>query len=134
VALVGTLLTWQALFWFAPLFEKKSPILNNFERFLAAFEEAFRKHGKNQWTTNKIQFLQTKSTVSISVCIRFQTTSIWNQLGRRSTYKWISLRTKRWRQELTIITAWCPNTQWDLSEIISQVVKYDSQLFQRRQD
>jgi hypothetical protein len=27
----------QALSWFAPLFEKKAPILNNFEVFLAIF-------------------------------------------------------------------------------------------------
>ncbi len=46
VALVGTLLTGQALSWFAPLFEKRSPILNNFETFLEAFVEAFGEHDK----------------------------------------------------------------------------------------
>jgi len=39
--LVRTLLTRQVLFWFAPLFEKRTPILNNFELFLATFAKAF---------------------------------------------------------------------------------------------
>ena len=46
VGLVETLLTGQALSWFAPLFEKRSPILGNFETFLEAFAEAFGEHDK----------------------------------------------------------------------------------------
>lgn len=48
VGLVRTLLTRQALSWFAPLFEKKSPILSNFEAFLEAFGEAFEEHDKTR--------------------------------------------------------------------------------------
>ena len=48
VGLVGTLLTGQALSWFAPLFEERSPILNNFKMFLEAFAEAFGKHDKTR--------------------------------------------------------------------------------------
>nr|PNR52172.1 hypothetical protein PHYPA_008546 [Physcomitrium patens] len=54
VGLVGTLLTGQALSWFAPLFEKRSSILNNFETFLEAFAEAFGEYDKVRWTTTKI--------------------------------------------------------------------------------
>jgi hypothetical protein len=38
VGLVGTLLTGIALAWFVPLLEKKSPILENFETFIAEFQ------------------------------------------------------------------------------------------------
>jgi hypothetical protein len=52
------LLSGQALFWFAPLFERLTPVLNNFEAFLAAFAEAFEDHGKTRSTTTKICVLQ----------------------------------------------------------------------------
>ena len=58
VGLVGTLLTGQALSWFAPLFEKRSPILSNFETFLEAFAEAFGEHDKVRWATTKIRSLR----------------------------------------------------------------------------
>ena len=58
VGLVRTLLTGQALLWFAPLFEKRSPILNNFETFLEAFAEAFGEHDKARWATTKIWLLR----------------------------------------------------------------------------
>ena len=51
------MLTKQALSWFAPLFERKTPILNNFEVFLAAFAEAFKDHDKACLATIKIRVL-----------------------------------------------------------------------------
>jgi hypothetical protein len=58
VELVGTLLIGQALSWFAPLFEKRVPVLNKFEAFLAAFAEAFEDHNKARSTTTKILVLR----------------------------------------------------------------------------
>ena len=40
------------------LFEKRSPILNNFETFLEAFVEAYGEHDKAGWATIKIWSLQ----------------------------------------------------------------------------
>ena len=54
VGLVGTLLTEQALSWFAPLFKMEAHILNNFEAFLAGFVEVFKDHDKAYSTTTKI--------------------------------------------------------------------------------
>ena len=39
--LVGTLLTDIVLAWFAPLLEKISPLLNNFEEFIKEFKACF---------------------------------------------------------------------------------------------
>lgn len=58
VSLVGTSLTSQALSWFCPLFEKKSPILYNFEIFLAASAKAFEEHNKISLGTTIIHSLQ----------------------------------------------------------------------------
>ena len=41
VGLVGMLLSDSALAWFAPLLEKESPLLNNFEEFLSEFLSEF---------------------------------------------------------------------------------------------
>ena len=64
VGLMGTLLTGQALSWFAPLFEKNAAILSNFEAFLGAFSEAFGEHDKIRLATTKIHSLRqgTRST------------------------------------------------------------------------
>ena len=57
--LVGqTLPTRQALFWFAPFFEKNSLVLSNFEAFLATFAEAFGDHDKVRFAIIEIQILQ----------------------------------------------------------------------------
>jgi hypothetical protein len=54
---VGKKHSQQALFWFVLLFEKKAPVLNNFEAFLIAFTEAFENHGKARSATTKIHIL-----------------------------------------------------------------------------
>ena len=56
--LVGTLLTEQALSWFAPLFEKNATILSNFKAFFGAFSEAFGEHDKIRSATMKIRSLR----------------------------------------------------------------------------
>ena len=56
--LVGTLQTWQTLLWFAPLFQKRSPILSNFKTFLEAFLETLGKHDRIRWATTKIRSLR----------------------------------------------------------------------------
>jgi hypothetical protein len=54
------LLTRQALSWFASLFERRAPVFNNFEAFLATFAEAFEDHDKARSTT-KIRVLWQRS-------------------------------------------------------------------------
>ena len=54
VGLVGTLLSGSALAWFAPLLEKKSPLLNNFEEFISEFKARFGDTDSISSTINKI--------------------------------------------------------------------------------
>ena len=41
VGLVGTLLSGTALAWFAPLLEKRSSLLENFDAFIEEFKASF---------------------------------------------------------------------------------------------
>ena len=54
VGLVGMLLRGSALAWFAPLLEKESPLLNNFEEFLNAFKASFGDTDSIRTSINKI--------------------------------------------------------------------------------
>ena len=57
VGLVGTLLSGTTLAWFAPLLEKKSPLLNNFENFISEFKASFKDTDSVKTAINKIQRL-----------------------------------------------------------------------------
>ena len=56
----------QPLSWFALMFEKCLPMLNNFNIFLEAFTKTFGEHDKAQWAKKKIRSLQqgTHSTLT----------------------------------------------------------------------
>ena len=58
MGLVGTLLSGSALAWFAPLLEKESPLLNNFEEFLSEFKACFGDTDSIRTTINKIRRLR----------------------------------------------------------------------------
>jgi len=130
VGLVGTLLTGQALSWFAPLFEKRSPILNNFEAFVEAFTEAFGEHDKARWATTKIRSLR-QGTRSVSVYasdFRQLACDInWDEEALMSQFYW------GLRDDVKDLLLSLPDPQ-TLNEAISQAVKCDNRLFQRRQD
>ena len=57
VGLVGTLLTRTALAWFAPLLEKKSPILDNFDTFINEFQASFGDTDSVKIAINKLRRL-----------------------------------------------------------------------------
>lgn len=130
VGLVGTLLTGQALSWFAPLFEKRSPILNNFETFLEAFAEAFGEHDKARWATTKIRALRqgTRSASVYASDFRQLVCDInWGEEALMSQFHW------GLRDDVKDLLLFLPDPR-TLNEAISQAVKCDNRLFQRRQD
>ena len=57
VGLVGTLLTGTALAWFAPLLERHSPLLEDFEGFVKEFQDNFGDTDSMRKTVNKIRRL-----------------------------------------------------------------------------
>lgn len=130
VGLIGTLLTGQALSWFAPLFEKRSPILNNFETFLEAFAEAFGEHDKARWATTKIRSLRqgTRSASVYASDFRQLACDInWDEEALMSQFYW------GLKDDVKDLLLSLPDPR-TLNEAISQAVKCDNRLFQRRQD
>lgn len=74
VSLMETLFIEQYLSWFAALFEKLSPILNNFEMVLAAFVEAFEEYDKRHArdaATTKIRFLWQRTHLALIYASNF---------------------------------------------------------------
>jgi hypothetical protein len=53
VGFIGTLLTGTAAAWFAPILETSSPLLQDFNAFMAKFEVVFRDSDKARTSANK---------------------------------------------------------------------------------
>jgi hypothetical protein len=66
------LLTGQVLSWFAPLFERRAPGLNNFEAFLVAFAEAFEDYDKTRSAITKIRVLRQGSCLAPIYALDFR--------------------------------------------------------------
>jgi hypothetical protein len=58
VGFVGTLLTGTAATWFAPILETSSPLLQDFNAFMAEFEVVFGDSDKARTSANKLRRLQ----------------------------------------------------------------------------
>jgi hypothetical protein len=57
VGFVGTLLTGTAAAWFTPILETSSPLLQDFNAFMAKFEAVFGDSDKARTSTNKLRWL-----------------------------------------------------------------------------
>ena len=128
--MVGTLLTESALSWFAPLFERRSPILSNFETFLEALTEAFGEYDKARVALNKIYALQQGSR-SVSVYA-----SEYRQLAADINWgeqAFMDQFYRGLRDDVKDLLLNIPDPR-TLDEAISQAIKCDNRLFQRYQD
>ena len=127
VGLVGTLLTRQTLSWFAPLFEKRSPILSNFKILLEALVEAFGKYDKVRWTRTKIWSLQQGERFASVYVLDFRQLASdinWGEETLVSQFYWIL------RDDVKELLWPLPDSQTH-NEVISQTIKCDNRLFQR---
>jgi hypothetical protein len=57
VGFVGTLLTGTAATWFVPILETSSPLLQDFNAFMAEFEAMFGDSDKARTSANKLHCL-----------------------------------------------------------------------------
>jgi hypothetical protein len=112
------------------LFENRSSILSNFETFLEVFTKAFGEHDKVRWATTKIRSLRQGSRSASVYASDFRQLASdinWGEKALVSQFYW-GLRDDVKDMLLTL-----PDPQ-TLNEAISQAVKYENRLFQRRQD
>jgi hypothetical protein len=124
------LLTGQALSWFALLFERRALVLNNFEAFFAAFAEAFEDHDKARSTTTKIRIIQRRSCPASVYASDFRLLACdinWDEEALINQFHW------GLRDDVKDLLLCMPDPQ-TLNEAISQAVKCNNRLFQRRQD
>ena len=130
VGFVGTLFTGQALSWFAPLFENRSPILSNFEAFLQAFAEAFAEHDKARVAASKIYSLRQGSRPASVYASDFRQLAADINWGEEALMCQFHRGLKDNVKDL-LLNLSDPRT---LDEAISQAVKCDNRLFKRYQD
>ena len=126
--LVGTLLTDIVLAWFAPLLEKISPLLNNFEEFIKEFKVCFgdtdgaRINQQDSYTTSSDQPTLTYAAnfCLIASDIPWDEQALMDQFcfGLRSDVKDLLLT--------------FPKDPRSLIEAISQAIRCDNRLFERR--
>jgi hypothetical protein len=72
VRFVGTLLTGTTAAWFAPILETSSPLLQDFNAFMAKFEAMFGDTDKARTSTNKLHRLQQGTRSAIIYASKFR--------------------------------------------------------------
>lgn len=130
IGLVGTLLTGQALSWFAPLYEKNSSVLESFDTFLAAFEEAFSEHDKARAATMKIRNLRQGRRPASIYASDFRQLACDIEWGEPTL---VSQFYHGLRDEVKDLLLSLPDPT-TVNEAISQAVKCDNRLFERQQE
>jgi hypothetical protein len=82
VGFVGTLLTGTTAAWFAPILETSSPLLQDFNTFMAEFEAMFGDNDKARTLANKLRRLQQGTRSAIVYVLKIQAACLRRQLGR----------------------------------------------------
>lgn len=130
VGLIGTLLSGTALSWFSPLVEKDSPLLQDFGSFLEEFTNTFGETDKERTATTKIRSLQQRSRAASVYAAEFRQLACdvdWDDKALISAFRW-GLRDD---VKDLLLNLTDPTT---LSEAITQAVRCDNRLFERRQE
>jgi hypothetical protein len=72
VGFVGTLLTGTSATWFVPILETSSPLLQDFNAFMAEFEAVFGDSDKAKTSANKLRRLQQGTRSAIVYASEFR--------------------------------------------------------------
>jgi hypothetical protein len=72
VRFVGTLLTGTTAAWFVPILETSSPLLQDFDAFMAEFEAVFEDSDKARTSANKLRRLQQGTRLAIIYASEFR--------------------------------------------------------------
>jgi hypothetical protein len=72
VAFIGSLLSGNALSWFAPFLEKRSPVLQNMAQFEAFFTVVFGDSDRERVAKTKMQSLRQETRSATIYAVEFQ--------------------------------------------------------------
>lgn len=130
IGFVGTLLTGSALSWFAPLLEKNSPLLRDWEAFLETFSAAFGDSDRERVAETKMQNLRqgTRSASIYAAEFRQLTCDLdWNDKAFINRFRF------GLKDDVKDLLLTMPRTE-NLEEFMSQAITCDNRLFERRQE
>jgi hypothetical protein len=126
VGLVGTLLSKTAQAWFAPLVEKDSPLLNDFNEFLKEFGATFGDPDRNRTAALKLRNLRQGSRPAASYAADFRQLACdvpWGEDALVDQFR------SGLSSEVKDLMLSLPDV-FTLSEIMAQAVRCDNRLFE----
>ena len=130
IGLIGGLLTRAAFSWFLPLLEKNSPLLTDLDAFLVEFTNAFGETDRAHTTTTKLRSLQQRPRAASVYVAKFRQLACdvdWDDNALISAFRW------GLRDDVKDLLLNLPDPT-SLSEAITQAVRCDNRLFERRQE
>jgi len=128
VGFVGTLLTGTAVAWFAPILETSSPLLQDFNAFMAEFEAVFGDSDKARTSANKLRHLQQGTRSAIVYASEFRQLAYDVNWGEVALINQFRCGHRDDVQDL-LLTLADPSS---FSEAITQAIRCDNRLFERR--
>ena len=131
VGLVGTLLTGTALAWFAPLLEKKSPLLHNFDEFIKEFQASFGDTDSVRTAINKIRRLRQGDRPASAYASDFRLLACdipWDEEALMDQFRF------GLRNDVKDLLLTFHEDPKSLTEAISRAVRCDNRLFERRSE
>jgi hypothetical protein len=130
VGFVGTLLTGTTTAWFAPILETSSPLLQDFNAFMAEFEAVFGDSDKARTVANKLHRLQQGTHSAIVYASEFRQLACNVNWGQATLIDQFRCGLRDDIQDL-LLTLANPSS---FSEAITQAIWCDNRLFECRQE
>ena len=131
VGLVRTLLTGTTLAWFAPLLEKKFPILDNFDEFIKEFQACFGDTDSMRTAINKIRRLRQGDRPASAYAADFRLLACdipWDEEALMDQFR------HGFRNDVKDLLLTFHEDPKSLTEVISRAVRCDNRLFERRSE
>jgi hypothetical protein len=130
VRFVGTLLTGTATAGFAPILETSSPLLQDFNAFMAEFEAVFGDSDKARTSVNKLHCLQQGTRSAIVYALEFRKLASDVNWGEAALIDQFRCKLRDDVQDF-LLTLANPSS---FSETITQAIQCDNCLFERHQE
>jgi hypothetical protein len=128
VGFIGTLLTRIAATWFVPILETSSLLLQDFNAFMAKFEAMFGDSDKVRTSANKLRRLQQGTRSAIVYASKFKQLACDVNWGEAALIDQFRYGLRDDVQDL-LLTLADPSS---FSEAITQAIRCDNRLFERR--
>jgi hypothetical protein len=128
---VGTLLIGTTLAWFAPLLEKKSQVLENFDTFIAKFQANFSDTDSVRTAINKIRRLRQGDQPAAVYVPDFRLLACdipWDEAALMDLFRY------GLRNDVKNLLLTFHEEPKSLAEAISRAIGCDNRLFERRSE